>query len=264
MKAICVDDEIHVMNYTVSVCRSLKLLDDVRGFTHAEEALKWASENRVDLAILDIDMPEMNGIVLAEKIREINPFTSVIFLTAYARFALDAYSVHPSGYLLKPFDENELAREVDYALAGPRKQSSSRISVRTFGSFEMRVDGVPVSFRRSKARELLAYLIDRNGAGITRREAFGVLWEDRPYDQSMQKQLDVVIRSMRDTLREYGIDSIFEMKNHSLSILPELLDCDLYRFLKGDPEAANAYQGEYMVQFSWASETEARLDRLLE
>ena len=86
-----------------------------------------------------------------------------------------------------------------------------------------------------------------------------------PVIRSLRKAVDLFFDVHYMGLHpEYGIDSIFEMKNHSLSILPELLDCDLYRFLKGDPVAANAYQGEYMVQFSWASETEARLDRLLE
>ena len=62
----------------------------------------------------------------------------------------------------------------------------------------------PVSFRLSKAKEILAYLVDRQGVGVTRSEVFATVWEDQPYDRRMQKQLDVYIRSLRDTLREFG------------------------------------------------------------
>ena len=96
-------------------------------------------------------------------------------------------------------------------------------------------------------------------AGVTCQDAFAALWEDREYDVSMQKQMDVVIRSLRETLQKYGVGDLFELKNRSLRILPELIECDLYRFLEGDGEAVSAYYGEYMSQYAWASDTEAQL-----
>lgn len=101
------------------------------------------------------------------------------------------------------------------------------------------------------------------GAGVTRRDAFAALWEDRVYDAPMQKQMDVVIRSLRDTLEKYGVGELFELKNRHLRIRPELIDCDFYRFLAGDEGAVNSYFGEYMSQFAWATDTEARLSQLL-
>ena len=61
----------------------------------------------------------------------------------------------------------------------------------------------------ARCKELLAYLVDRHGRNVTHAEAFGILWEDRMYDRPMQKQMDVIIRSMRTTLQEYGIDNTF-------------------------------------------------------
>lgn len=259
MNAICVDDEAQVLKHTVSSCQKIQLLDDVRGFTRAADALAWAREHPVDLALLDIDMPDMSGLQLAGQIKRINPGTSVIFITAFSKYALDAYDVHPTSYLLKPFDQARLVKEVEYALSVRTTRNTARIVVQTFGHFEILVDGKTLDFRRSKSKELLAYLVDRRGAGVTRQDAFAALWEDRVYDVSMQKQMDVVIRSLRDTLQKYGIDDLFEMKNRHLRILPELIDCDLYHFLEGDEEAINAYFGEYMSQYTWASETEAQL-----
>jgi hypothetical protein len=61
---------------------------------------------------------------------------------------------------------------------------------------------------------------------------------------------------MRESLREYGIEDIFEMKGGLMRILPDKVSCDMYHFFSGDVEAVNAYRGEYMSSYSWASSTE--------
>ena len=84
--------------------------------------------------------------------------------------------------------------------------SGNHADLATFGNFELFVDGRPITFKQAKCKELLAYLVDRRGSGVARAEAFAILWEDRLYDRPMQKQLDVIIRSLRDTLKEAGAD----------------------------------------------------------
>ena len=259
MNAICVDDEAQVLRHIVTSLQNMHLLREVHGFTLPQDALEWVRTNPVELAVLDIDMPGMTGLELAGELRKINPRISILFLTAFNQYALDAYSVHPTGYLLKPFEQARLKQEVEYALSHLPGRKRAHISVQTFGHFEILVDGKPLAFRRSKSKELLAYLVDRRGAGITRQDAFSILWEDRMYDVSMQKQMDVVIRTLRDTLQKYGIGNLFELQNRNLRILPELIDCDIYRMLDGDEEAISAYFGEYMSQYTWAADTEARL-----
>ena len=263
MRMICVDDEIRVMRYTVSMCQRLEGIDDVRGFTHAREALEWARENPVDVALLDIDMPDMNGLTLAARIKEARPDCAIIFLTAYAQYALDSFRVHPTGYLLKPIDEADIAREVRYALSLKPAQApapaASRIEIRTFGNFEILVDGETLGFRRAKCKELLAFLVDHQGQGVTRPEIYAALWEDGDYNHSRQKYLDVVIRSLRETLAAHDAEGILELKSGFLRIRPELVSCDLYRFLAGDPAAVNAYRGKYMSSYPWAVISEARL-----
>ena len=65
MRAICVDDERALMERAVSLCRELPGMEEVTGFTRPAEALAWVSENSVDLALLDVEMPGMSGIELA-------------------------------------------------------------------------------------------------------------------------------------------------------------------------------------------------------
>lgn len=261
MKAICVDDEPLVLNLTVSLCRELPELDTVEGFTRAQDALAYLETESADLALLDIDMPGINGLMLAAKLKELCPQISIIFLTGYAQYAVDAFQLHATGYLLKPIHREKLASEINYALSRHPSKQSPRVVARTFGNFELLVDGKAVSFGRSKAKELLAYLIDRQGDRISRAEAFAALWENGRYDRSMQKQLDVIIRSLRDTLQEHDISDIFEIKGGVMRIIPNRLDCDLYRFMNGEIDAVNAYRGEYMNSYLWANITEAYMTR---
>ena len=259
MRAVCVDDERILMEDTAAMCLALPEIDEVKGFVRARDALDWLDENQADLAILDIDMPDMNGIELAAAIKEKQPETAVIFLTGFPQYAVDAFAVRASGYLMKPVTRERLAADVAYALSGKKRQLTDHIVVQTFGNFDVFVDGKAVQFKMAKCKELLAYLVDRQGTGATRKEAFAAVWEDRQYDRGMQKQMDVYIRSLRESLRAYGIEDIFELSKGIMRIRPEKFTCDAYLFFRGDSDAVNAYRGEYMSAYSWASMTESMM-----
>lgn len=257
MTAICVDDEKLLADYVTKLCRELPGIDEAISFSNPAAALAWLESHTAELALLDIDMPGMDGMELAARIKQRRPQTAIVFLTGYSQYAVDAFALHVSGYLLKPVDPDRLAAEAAYALSGRRAEQHAHIEARTFGSFDLLVDGSPVLFKQAKCKELLAYLVDRRGSSVTRPEAFAILWEDRLYDRPMQKQFDAIIRSLRDSLRERGVESILEIKGGTLRICPEELDCDLFRFCRGEVSAFNAFQGEYMSGYSWASMTES-------
>ena len=227
MTAICVDDEPLVLQLTLSLFRDLPGFQEVEGFAGPLEALDWLENHTPDIALL-------------------------------------AFQLHASGYLMKPINREKLASEVEYALSGRNRGKASNVFAKTFGNFDLLVDGRPLVFKRSKSKELLAYLVDRHGGNVSRPEAFAVLWEDTFYDRAMQKQMDVVIRSLRSTLEEAGVGEIFEIQSGWMRILPERMDSDLFRFLDGNREAIQEYRGEYMSAYSWASQTEAYLDRILQ
>ena len=258
MTAICVDDEKLITDYLVSLCGNLPPLTEAKGFTRSRDALAWLRDNHADLAILDIDMPDMNGLTLAAQIKKISPDTAVIFLTGFAQYAVDAFELHASGYLMKPVSREKLAAEVAYALSDRRAApKEAHIRIQTFGGFDLFVNGKLVTFRQAKCKELLAFLVDRQGMSVTRSQAFSILWEDRLYDRPMQKQFDVILRSLRDTLKEKDVGDLIEMNKGTLRIRPEGVSCDAWRFFSGDADAVNAYRGEYMSAYSWASGTES-------
>ena len=269
MNVICVDDEELVLMRTVALVKKTGKFDKIDSFTDALEALDFLGGNPADLAFLDIDMPGMRGLDLAENMKKKCPGIRIIFLTGYSEFAVDAYAMHATGYLLKPIGYDRLLSEIEYALGTgdgevksqtkSSKPAKSRVKVETFGFFNILVDGKPLVFKRSKAKELIACLVDRQGQFVSRKDLFYILWEDDDYDRAKQKYFDTIIRSLKDTLEEYGVPEIFEMEKGLMRVVPEKIDCDLYRFLNKDEAAIESFKGEYMNSYSWASVTEGYL-----
>lgn len=104
----------------------------LRAFTSAAELLKAIEESSgFDLYILDVMMPEMNGIQLAEKIRAVGGQAEILFLTVSREYAVDAFAVHASGYLLKPVSAESFDKEVLRIVRKFANEKSAAITVKT-------------------------------------------------------------------------------------------------------------------------------------
>ena len=135
----------------------------------------------------------------------------------------------------------------------------SRLFARCFGSFEVFSQGRPFLFQRRKTKELLAFLIDRRGATCSAEEIGAALWENEADLRKIKHQLRNLVSDLRDALEKIGMEDLLIRKSGILAINAEQLDCDYYQLLRGDPEAINAYHGEYMTQYSWAEMTAGKL-----
>lgn len=252
MKVICIDDEYLILQRTVSILRRFPQVESVEGFLSGEEALEYLNSHTVDAAFMDINMPDMNGLELAQLIRNQCSSVELVFLTGYNEFALDAFKVHASGYMVKPVEENQLLEEIQNIERIKNSKPTINVKVLTFGNFDILVDGRMVPFSRSKSKEILAYLVTKKGTGVSRAELASVLWEEELYDHGKQKQLDVYIRSLNSTLKEYGIEKIIETGRGFLRIVPDMIECDFYQYMEGKQDAINSYTGEFMNAYSWA------------
>ncbi len=256
---IIVDDErgaLHDLRAIVEECCPDSVITE---FLYADEALRFVAENMVDLAFLDIEMPEISGLSLAAKIKDNRPRAKIVFVTGHERYALDAYAIPAGGYIVKPATV-ERVNLVLKELKTPLAESRARVCVQTFGNFEVFVDNQPMRFERSKTKELFAYLIDRRGARSTLNEIIAALWE---YSLDTKKSMNLLrnlIRDLTRALKEAGIPNALIKARGYLAIDTKAVECDLYKFLAGDDAIKNAFRGEYMEQFSWAELTKGILD----
>lgn len=254
MKAIAVDDEELMLRALVRAISASPDVKDVVKFSSCEKALDYVKDNPIDVAFLDINMRGMGGISLAEKILSIRPNSKIVFCTGYEEYAIPAFKIHASGYLMKPISIEDVQCEIDN-IKGIR-QKEKLLEVRCFGNFEIYVKGERLLFKRSRTKELFAFLVDRKGAGMTAKQICAVLFPDDTDDLKNTAYLRQLVLDLKNTLKSIGADDVFCHETPCYRINTNLIKCDYYSFLEsGKPE----FLGEYMSQFSWAEETCAML-----
>ena len=112
-KVIIVDDEPPILAGGLdTLCKAMPGAE-ITGFTKPREALEFATNNRIDLAFLDIEMGKTSGFDLCEKLLAVNPAMSVVYLTAFPNFALNAWKTGAKGFMVKPLDAREVIWQLE-------------------------------------------------------------------------------------------------------------------------------------------------------
>lgn len=247
MKVLLVDDEqLQLLRLETAVKKVLPRDCEFFCFVNPVQAAESVAGLEIDLAFLDIEMPVLNGIQLAKKLKERNPKVNLIFVTAYEHYARNAYALHASGYITKPVNEQKIKEEVENLRFPVEIKSAGRLQIKCFGNFEVFSDGEPVKFQYSKSKELFAYLVDREGSAATVNELNAVLWEE-----DHKSYLRNLIADIQATLKSVGADDVFVKRYNECFIRVEKVDCDAYEYRRNNPDAVRAYRGEYMMQYSW-------------
>ena len=263
MKILAVDDEVFARENLSRAIKTALPDCELCCFGTPGEALQYAAEAIPDIAFLDISLSGMNGLALAKRLKDINGKTNIIFATGYSEYAIDAFSVQASDYLLKPVTREAIVRAIKHLREPVVKNSDQRVRVQTFGNFEVFVDGRPLAFTRLKTKELLAYLINRRGAFCGNDEIAAAIWEDKADSQALKSHFRHLVADLTKTLVNKNIGSMLVKKRGHLAVDPGAFQCDLYDFYNGKPDAVNSYAGEYMAQYSWAEFTNAYLEDML-
>ena len=254
MIAIAVDDEILMLGALVKAIKASPDIAEVVKFSDCEEALEFVRNNHADVAFLDINMRGMGGLALAEKIVAARPSCKIVFCTGYEEYAIPAFKLHASGYLMKPISAEDVQGEIDN-IKGVR-QKEKPLVVKCFGNFEIYAGGQKLPFKRLKTKELFAFLVDRNGAGMTAKQICAVLFPDDTDDTKNAAYLRQLVLDLKNTLKVVGAENVLRHETPCYRVDTGLIECDYISYLEtGKPE----FRGEYMTQYSWAEETCAML-----
>ena len=260
MRIIALDDKPLQRRALVSAIQEASPDSQVTACASAEEVLALPDLAAYDVAFVDIDMPGMDGVELARALRSTHPQLNIVFATAFSRFMPDAFELHSSGYLMKPITAEKVRAELDDLRRPPAASSEEPgLFVRCFGDFEVFVNGEHVAFGRKKTKELLAYLVDRRCAMCTMTDIEAVFWGDGAGKGSQKSLLRTLVADLRSTLEAAGFPDVVVRRRGEIGVRAGSFTCDYYDYLEGNPEAASAWRGEYMRQYSWAETTAASL-----
>lgn len=247
MRILLVDDEELQLLRLVNTVKSVLKDEEILSFSNPDKALEEAKKNRIDLAFLDIEMPHLNGIQLAKKLKVIHPQTKVIFVTAYDNYAYDAFKVHASGYVTKPVNVDKIKKELEQLEGLVELKPTKKIQIKCFGNFEIFYHGEPVKFAYQKSKEVVAYLVDREGSMVNINELNAVLWEE-----DHKSYLRNLIADIKNSLTAINCGDVFIKRHNECAIDINKVDCDAFEYKKDNPDAVRMYRGEYMIQYPWA------------
>ncbi|MCQ2519159.1 MAG: response regulator [Lachnospiraceae bacterium] len=277
-QVIAVDDEQNALNRFERLIAQDNRLSLLSTFTNPLDALDYIKTNHADIAFLDIEMPEMTGLELAEALMDVNPYIEIVFVTAYNQYALEAFRAHATGYLLKPLSRDDFTTQIDIMekkLTKERKKKDDCLYISCLGSFSIKKSfdaGENIRFRTSKAEELLAFLIHSEGRPRSKDMILDNLWPDADIDKA-SNNFRVTCTYIRSTLADLGYIDILLRDHDDYSVNISRINCDYIEFRKKISNIdvlsldesltlINMYKGSYLENrfYDWAEDARGWLE----
>lgn len=255
MRTIIVDDDLLGIEVFEQECGQLLDMEILGKFDNGEEALAFAKENFVEFALLDVMLPGMDGIELGCELKKLYPQMIIIYLTGHSRYAIDAMRIKADYCIMKPYTSRDI-RDAAMRVKLLAGRLEKKVKIVTFGKFEVFAANEPVYFSNSKARELFALCVDREGAAVFMEEAIDLLWPDRAYDEKVKRLYRKAVGAVQNSLEAVDAGEIFVTNRGSCHIVRDSVECDLYQFLEQgtlNPEERGILKTQgYMTDYSWA------------
>lgn len=181
IKAIIVEDEWYNLEEISDLIEKTGFMSVGKKYSNPLKALEEISSISPQVAFIDIDMPEMDGITLAEKLIEQNPTITIVFITAYNQYAVKAFDINALDYIMKPINIqrfNNMVEKIKNKISLNTYARPKALKIKCFGGLETSIDGNPVKWERSKAEELFAYLLMNYSKYIHKTTIIEYLWPE--------------------------------------------------------------------------------------
>lgn len=254
MKIVVIDDEMYALQSFLNEIISCDV--EYKFFKDDEKAiLDYVAKNNVDAVFLDIGMPSVNGLVLAEKLIDLRPDIAIVFITGMAVTESDLnekVAANTLGFLYKPYNADTLTEFLNII-----KKRTPVLSVVMFDSFDCFADGKLVMFSSSKSKELFALLLTYNGKSLTMTDAISMLWANSEVEKAKILYRNAVFR-LRKTLSSLGVNCV-GFNRAMLTLDKTHITCDYWDFLQ---TGAGTYRGEFCKNYEWSVEYLPELDKI--
>lgn len=268
INTVLIDDErpaLRELEYFLQAYPEVSILET---FTNPLKAIEKIQYLQPDLVFLDINMPQMLGIDAASRILDSCEKVDIVFVTAYDKYAINAFEIHALDYLLKPLSEDRFGITIKRVLKkiGTKEVPPLKtLYIECLGRFQVGWAGEePIKWRTEKTRELFAFLLHYRNRNVSKEELLDKLWpEDDP--EKAIRQLYNGIYYIRKALEEYGIDRNLINIDSNYNLKLGTVDLDVERFNKFEQSNHNEsieelegleaiYQGAYFdgEYYCWA------------
>jgi two-component SAPR family response regulator len=219
LNAIIIDDEKPAIEVLKLLLEKTGQICVVGSFMSAVQALSEVQNLKPDVAFLDIEMPEMSGLELAEKIIEAGNDIEIVFVTAYDKYALEAFRVNAIDYILKPISSDNILqtitrlKKIRPSLASPQIPTDKG-RIYSFGRLAVYGAGCKqaVKWRTSKAEELFAFMLQNLNNEVSKWKIMQVLWPECETEK-LNVNLHTTVYQVKKTLLSANIEFDFTFVN---------------------------------------------------
>lgn len=249
MRAIIVDDEPLMIKKFMRLSQGIEGLDLIEEFEDGTSALEFVKDHVIDIAFLDVEMPVMDGITLAKRLKEIRKDILVVFITAYDEYIRESNLIGGDYYLVKPYTRDVLELMMDKIRLLANRQNKE-IYIQTFGRFVVKKNGIPIRLT-GKAKEILALIVTKCGKEISNEEIYSTIWEGRPYSNDNMAVYYNAIRRLRKSLKAAGVENLLISTARGQMVDPSVFDCDYYEWKNKNTDFRSYFEGEFLSEYSW-------------
>ncbi|KPU44503.1 transcriptional regulatory protein YehT [Oxobacter pfennigii] len=229
IRIAAVDDERHVLERFAGLVSEVKELELCGLFRTGRQLLSYVKEHPLDAVFLDIEMPGVNGLQLAGQILDLNENIDIVFVTAFNQYAVEAFEVQAIDYIMKPLTEERLEKTVKRLLKTKSKVNRpGKPFIQCFGGFEVFQGGKALTWKNSKAKEVLAFLVHKEGIPVNWEKISDAVWPDYNSEKA-QTNFHATTYLLRKRLAEAGLAQILENGRGNYRIKKDQVDCDLYQ-----------------------------------
>jgi two-component SAPR family response regulator len=286
MKAILIDDERLALNHLEKRLAKLGQVEIVGKHMDPRKGIEQIGQEDVDVVFLDIHMPELNGLELAEQLLAIKPFLNIVFVTAYDHFAVQAFELNALDYVVKPVSMERLKKTTQRVRDrlgikdGETAVGGKPVKLNMFRQFAVEANDGQMSaiqWRTAKAQELFLYILQHRGQMVRKSFLVEMLWPEFEPAKAYP-QLYTTVYHIRKTLSQFGerFHIANSLEGYVLHIQNVLLDVDQWEqhIVSGTPLTQDTIQthremmklndGEYLQEYDyWWAEPERHRIKLL-
>ncbi|WP_110932223.1 response regulator [Paenibacillus bouchesdurhonensis] len=220
MKVILLDDEVIALDYLEHQLMQIPEIEIVGKFSDPALGKKEILNQSIDLVFLDIQLPETDGIQLAEEILQVKPHLKIVFVTGYEAYAVRAFELNALDYLLKPVKLERLMntiQRIDHSHTAfdldRLAQQNQSLQIKMLGHFQMILKEKqvpPLRWRTTRAQELFLYMLQCRGQFIRKSTLIELLWPEYEPNRAYSL-LYTVIYHIRKTLEQF--EDYFSLTN---------------------------------------------------
>lgn len=235
LKAILVDDEIPVLSLLERMVLATNKIEILAKFPNSEQALVEIPLLKPDIVFLDVNMPRLSGVELATLLIDDIPDLSVVFVTAYDQYAIQAFKLNALHYLLKPITSDDITTVIE-RIESRKPQSKSTLThnkneLILFGNMRIKNNNETIDFLTPKILELLALLITNRDKGISKWTIIDALWSESSAEKS-QQNLHTIIYRIKKIFKQYDLDISIKTKGSVYSLELANIFCDIVEYDK--------------------------------